>query len=61
VANVTGSSGTTTFHNLPAIRFLPDGTIDENSPQTLQLTEGGDSLWLTELQNRTGYEISDTK
>ena len=60
VVNVTGSSGTTTFNNLPAIRFLPDGTIDENSPQTLQLTEGGDTLWLVELQNRTGYEISDT-
>ena len=59
VANASGSSDTTTFHNLPAIRFLPDGTIDENSPQTLQLTEGSDALWLMELQNRTGYEISN--
>jgi type II secretion system protein H len=57
-----GSSGMATFHNLPAIRFLADGTIDENSPQTLQLTDGGGSaLWLVELQNRTGYEIRDKK
>lgn len=56
----TGSLGMTTFNNLPAIRFLPDGTVDENSPHTLQLTEGNDALWLIELQNRTGYEISDS-
>lgn len=56
----TGSSAVTTFHNLPAIRFLPDGTIDESSPQTLKLTEGSDALWLIELQNRTGYEINDS-
>ncbi len=61
VGSAASPSGTTTFHNLPAIRFLPDGTVDENSPQTLQLTEGNDALWFTELQNRTGYEISDTK
>ncbi len=55
-----GSLGTTTFNNLPAIRFLPDGTIDENSPQTVQLTEGKDALWLIQLQNHTGYEINDS-
>jgi prepilin-type N-terminal cleavage/methylation domain-containing protein len=61
IAPVTqGSLGTTTFNNLPAIRFLPDGTVDEDSPHTLQLTEGNDTLWLTELQNRTGYEINDS-
>ena len=32
----TGSAGTTKFDSLPAIRFLPDGTVDENSPQTLR-------------------------
>lgn len=56
----TGSLGMTTFNNLPAIRFLPDGTIDENSPQTVQLTEGHETLWLLELQNHTGYEISES-
>lgn len=56
-----GSTTTTTFKHLPAIRFLPDGTVDEGSPQTVQLTEGNDSLLLTELQNRTGYEINDSQ
>lgn len=55
-----GLAGATTFNNLPAIRFLPDGTVDENSPQTLKLTQDSDALWLVELQNRTGYEVSDT-
>jgi prepilin-type N-terminal cleavage/methylation domain-containing protein len=56
----TGASGGTTFNHLPAIRFLPDGTVDENSPRNVQLTQDGDKLWLIELQNRTGYEISDS-
>jgi Tfp pilus assembly protein FimT len=52
----------TTFHNLPAIRFLPDGSVDENSPPILQLTDStGASRWLVELPTRLGYEISDTK
>ncbi|HEV2452772.1 MAG TPA: prepilin-type N-terminal cleavage/methylation domain-containing protein [Verrucomicrobiae bacterium] len=56
----TGASTMTTFDHLTAIRFLPDGTVDQNSPRTVQLTEGNDSLWMLELQNRTGYEISDS-
>jgi hypothetical protein len=41
---------------------LADGTVDENSPQTLQLTDSaGVSRWLIESRNRTGYEISDTR
>jgi type II secretion system protein H len=55
-----GSSVLTTFHNLPAIRFLPDGTIDENSPQKLRLTDGTSALWLVESRNRMGYEIQNT-
>lgn len=55
-----GSSALTTFHNLPAIRFLPDGTIDENSPQMLRLTDGTSALWLVESRNRMGYEIQST-
>ena len=58
----TGIATPTTFNNLPAIRFLPDGTVDENSPQVLQLTDSaGISRWLIELPTRMGYEISDTK
>lgn len=48
----------TMFNHLPAIRFLPDGSIDQNSPQKVQLMQDNESLWLTELQNRTGYEVS---
>jgi type II secretion system protein H len=50
-----------TFNNLPAIRFLADGSVDENSPQTLQLTDSaGISRWLIETRNHTGYEIRDS-
>jgi type II secretion system protein H len=56
-----GTGAQTTFNNLPAIRFLPDGTVDENSPQTLELVDSdGKAQWLVESRNRTGYEISDT-
>jgi type II secretion system protein H len=48
-------------HSLPAIRFLPDGTIDETSPTTLRLTsDRGESLWLIQLTNRLSYEIRYT-
>jgi type II secretion system protein H len=58
----TGLNMPTTFNNLPAIRFLPDGTVDENSPQKLQLTDSaGTRRWLIETPNRTGYEISDSQ
>ena len=57
-----GMATPTTFNNMPAIRFLADGTVDEDSPQTLQLTDSaGISRWLIESRNHTGYEISDTK
>ena len=57
----TGPSAMTTFHNLPAIRFLADGAIDENSPHMLRLTDArGFALWLIESRTRTGYEIRDT-
>jgi len=56
-----GTGSQTTFNNLPAIRFLPDGTVDENSPQTLELVDSdGKTQWLVESRNRTGYEIGDT-
>jgi len=58
----TGLSAPTSFNNLPAIRFLPDGTVDESSPRKLQLTDSaGFKRWLIETRNRTGYEISDTQ
>jgi len=61
VLNV-GTTATATFKNLPAIKFLPDGTVDESSVQTLQLTDSaGFSRWLVETAGRTGYEIRDTQ
>ena len=57
-----GLSAPATFNNLPAIRFLADGTVDESSPQKLELTDSaGIGRWLVVTRNRTGYEISDTK
>jgi len=62
IAVVTvGAGAQTMFKNLPAVRFLADGTVDESSPQALKLTgSAGFSRWLTETRLRTGYEISDT-
>jgi len=56
-------SGTTqtTFNNFPAIKYLPDGTVDEGSPQQLQLVDAdGFSRWLLQNKMRTGYEITDS-
>lgn len=50
----------TAFKNMPAIKFLPDGTVDETSPQTLQLADvDGFSRILMLTKTRTGYEITD--
>src|SRR5262249_3628412 len=47
--------------SLPAIRFLPDGTIDENNATSLRLSaEGGGTLWLIAATNRLNYEIRDS-
>jgi Tfp pilus assembly protein FimT len=57
-----GVAGMTKFHNLPAVRFLPDGSVDENSPQTLRLMDAkGNALWLIESRNHNGYEIRNTE
>ena len=56
----TGAGAATMFNNLSAIRFQADGTVDENSPQTLKLTDSdGFTRTLTETSLRTGYEIAD--
>ena len=61
VSLVNVNNSVTTFNNLPAIRFLADGTVDENSPQTIKLTgASGGALWLLESADRRGYEVSDT-
>jgi type II secretion system protein H len=61
IAVLNAGASTTTFKNLPAIRFLADGSVDENSPQTVQLkSSAGDALWLLESADRRGYEISNS-
>jgi len=46
---------------LPAIRFLPDGSIDESSPSALRIVGAdGSTLWLVEAANHLGYEIQNS-
>ena len=53
-----GTGASVTFNNLPAIRFLADGTVDEGSPATLQLKAAdGHAVWLTETSDQKGYEV----
>jgi type II secretion system protein H len=47
--------------SLPTIRFLPDGSIGEASPQKLHLTStDGGSLWLTQSRDGLSYVICST-
>jgi prepilin-type N-terminal cleavage/methylation domain-containing protein len=47
--------------SLPTIRFLPDGSIGESSPQMLHLISGdGGSLWLAQSRDGLNYEIRST-
>ena len=56
-----GAGSLTTLRTLPAIRLLADGTVDEKSPSTVQLTDSaGVSLWLAVTRTRTGYEIKNS-
>jgi prepilin-type N-terminal cleavage/methylation domain-containing protein len=60
-AESSGVNGLTKFKELPAIRFLADGSVDENSPQTVRLYDaGGGALWLVETEDRSGYEIRNS-
>lgn len=44
---------------LPRIRFLPDGSIADTSPQKLCLTgRDGLSIWLIQARNGLSYELS---
>ncbi len=47
--------------SLPAIRFLPDGSIDESSPSSLRLVGAdGSTLWLVEAANHLSYAIQNS-
>jgi type II secretion system protein H len=42
----------------PEIRFLPDGTISESSPNKILISQDkDDALWITETTNHLRYEI----
>ena len=60
LASSSGSANSTASHhpNVPKIRFLPDGSISDASPQAVHLI-GRDSasLWLMLSRNRLNYEI----
>jgi len=57
-----GTAAPVTFKNLPAIKFLADGAVDEDSPPVLKLTDSaGFSRWLSLNSGRTGYDIRDTE
>jgi hypothetical protein len=46
---------------LPTIRFMPDGTVSETSPQSLRLIgRDGSSLWLSQTRDKLSYEIRTT-
>jgi len=55
----TGAGPYASFHRgLPTIRFQPDGTIGETSPQMVRLLDSvGAELWLVQSSNRLNYEI----
>lgn len=60
VSGGAGTGGQSTFQNLPAIKFLPDGTVDETSPPTVALQDvDGFSRLLVLSKLRTGYEVTD--
>ena len=48
--------------NLPTIRFLPDGSVAESSPQQLRLiSSDGGSLWLVLSSDSASYEIRNSE
>lgn len=47
--------------HVPAIRFLPEGTIDESSPASVRLSDAdGTALWLVQEDHHATYEIRNT-
>ena len=54
----SGHAATTQRRHLPAIRFLPDGNVDETSPTTVRLSDStGAVRLLIQSRTRMGYEI----
>ena len=58
-AMTIGNGSSSSKHSLlPQIRFEPDGSVSENSPESFRLMErDGGSLWVGLSVNRLNYEI----
>lgn len=55
---VDAAPTTVNGRSVAAIRFLPDGSVDEASPTTVRLAaRTGEVLWLIQATNRLSYEI----
>ena len=54
-----GNGASSSKHSsLPQIRFEPDGSVTESSPESFRLMErDGGSLWVGLSVNRLNYEI----
>ncbi|MDB6110137.1 MAG: hypothetical protein JWR69_1887 [Pedosphaera sp.] len=60
VANAPKSAGT--GRDLPAIRFMPDGTLGSTSVTGVSIKEGETQpLWIVQSANGLNYEIQDQK
>ena len=61
ISVVNNGTGTQTmFKDFPAIRFLADGTVDENSVKGIRLVDAdGYACELNLNALRTGYEVGD--
>ena len=59
--DTTGRSGRQS-NILPQIRFLPDGSIDETSPERVLIREAKDTgaFYIAQSLNRLNYEIQAT-
>lgn len=56
--NQTSLNTPATPGRFPALRFLPDGSVDDSSPQGVRLTDSeGFSRLLVQSRSRMGYEI----
>jgi Tfp pilus assembly protein FimT len=46
--------------NLPKVRFLPDGSMSESSPQSFcVMSRDGSAIWLAQTRNRLNYAITN--
>lgn len=58
--SLTGAAAPVLYRGLPAIRFLPDGTVDDESAPAVQLADAdGFRQLLVESGNHTAYEIAN--